>query len=39
MLIKGLPGVGLVGGKTAVDHLIEIFDKQHYASVYCDGLP
>ena len=37
-LVEGLPGVGLVG-KIAVDHLVEIFDMQHYASIYCDGLP
>ena len=38
MLVEGLPGVGLVG-KIAVDHLVETFDMQHYASIYCDGLP
>lgn len=37
-LIDGLPGVGLVG-KIATDHLVEAFDMDHYASVYCDGLP
>ena len=37
-LVEGLPGVGLVG-KIAVDHLVETFDMQHYASIYCDGLP
>jgi len=37
-LIDGLPGVGLVG-KIATDHLVEAFEMDHYASVYCDGLP
>ncbi len=37
-LIDGLPGVGLVG-KIATDHLIEAFEMDHYASIYCDGLP
>ncbi len=37
-LIEGLPGVGLVG-KIATDHLVEAFGMDHYASVYCDGLP
>lgn len=37
-LVEGLPGIGLVG-KIATDHLVEAFEMDHYASVYCDGIP
>jgi uncharacterized protein len=37
-LVEGLPGVGLVG-KIAADHLVEVYDMDHYASAHCDGLP
>lgn len=37
-LVEGLPGVGLVG-KIAADHLIEAFDMEQYANIYCDELP
>jgi len=37
-LVEGLPGVGLVG-KIATDHLIDAFEMDHYASVYCEGIP
>jgi len=38
VLIEGFPGVGLVG-KMAVDHLIDAFEMDHYANVFCDGIP
>jgi len=37
-LVEGLPGIGLVG-KIATDHLVDAFEMDHYASVYCDGIP
>jgi len=37
-LVEGLPGVGLVG-KIAADHLVDVYDMTHYATVRCDGLP
>jgi uncharacterized protein len=37
-LVEGLPGIGLVG-KIAADHLVEAFEMDHYASIYCDGIP
>jgi uncharacterized protein len=37
-LVEGLPGVGLVG-KIATDHLVDAFEMDHYASVYCAGIP
>ncbi|MFC7020157.1 MULTISPECIES: proteasome assembly chaperone family protein [Haloarcula] len=37
-LVEGLPGVGLVG-KIAADHLVEVYDMDHYASAHCEGLP
>lgn len=38
ILIEGFPGVGLVG-KMAVDHLIDSFEMDHYANVFCEGIP
>lgn len=38
VLVEGFPGVGLVG-KIAVDHMIEVFEMDHYANVHCEGLP
>lgn len=38
VLVEGFPGVGLVG-KMAVDHLINVFDMDHYANVFCDSIP
>jgi len=38
VLVEGFPGVGLVG-KIAVDHLVEAFDMDHYATCHCEGLP
>lgn len=38
VLIEGFPGVGLVG-KMAVDHIIDEFEMDHYANVYCDSIP
>ena len=37
-LVEGLPGVGLVG-KIAADHLVSTFEMDHYANVYCEGIP
>lgn len=37
-LVEGLPGVGLVG-KIATDHVVDALEMDHYASVYCEGLP
>ncbi|WP_224269042.1 proteasome assembly chaperone family protein [Haloprofundus salinisoli] len=38
LLVEGLPGVGLVG-KIAADHLVETFEMNHYANVYCESIP
>ena len=38
VLVEGFPGVGLVG-KMAVDQLIEAFEMDHYANVFCESLP
>jgi len=38
VLVEGFPGVGLVG-KMAVDHLVASFEMDHYANVYCEGIP
>ncbi|ATW87397.1 uncharacterized protein halTADL_0593 [Halohasta litchfieldiae] len=38
VLIEGFPGVGLVG-KMAGDHLIDAFDMDHYANVFCESIP
>ena len=38
VLVEGFPGVGLVG-KMAVDHLIESFEMDHYANVFCTSIP
>jgi len=38
VLVEGFPGVGLVG-KMAVDHLIDVFEMTHYATVYCASIP
>lgn len=37
-LVEGLPGAGLVG-KIAADHLVEQFDMEFAAGIYCSGLP
>jgi uncharacterized protein len=37
-LVEGLPGVGLVG-KIVADHLVDSFEMDYYAGVYCDGVP
>lgn len=37
-LLDGLPGEGLVG-KLIADHLVDAFDMQYYAGVYCEGIP
>jgi len=38
VLVEGFPGVGLVG-KMAVDHLIDVFEMDHYANVHCTSIP
>ena len=38
VLVEGFPGVGLVG-KMAVDHLIDVFEMDHYANVHCASIP
>ncbi|WP_418282249.1 proteasome assembly chaperone family protein [Halorubrum sp. DTA98] len=38
VLVEGFPGVGLVG-KIAVDHLIDVYEMDHYANVHCEGIP
>ena len=38
VLVEGFPGVGLVG-KMAVDHLIDTFEMDHYANVFCASIP
>jgi len=38
VLVEGFPGVGLVG-KMAVDHLIDVFEMDQYANVYCASIP
>ncbi len=38
VLVEGFPGVGLVG-KMAVDHLIDAFEMDHYANVFCASIP
>ena len=38
VLVEGFPGVGLVG-KMAVDHLIDVFEMDHYANVFCASIP
>ncbi len=37
-LLDGLPGRGLIG-KLVVDHVLDAFDMEYYAGVYCDGIP
>lgn len=38
ILLDGLPGRGLIG-KLVVDHVLDEFDMEYYAGVYCDGIP
>jgi len=38
VLVEGFPGVGLVG-KMAVDHLVDVFEMDHYANVFCASIP
>lgn len=37
-LLDGLPGRGLIG-KLVVDHVLDAFDIEYYAGVYCEGIP
>jgi len=38
VLLDGLPGAGLVG-KLVVDHLLDAFEMEYHAGVYCEGVP
>lgn len=38
VLLDGLPGRGLLG-KLVVDHVLDEYDMEYYAGVYCDGIP